>query len=340
MVPHPYVAIEGAIGVGKTTLARILAESLDAEALLEVFEENPFLSDFYSDRARYAFQTQIFFLLSRYRQQHKVIAETLRQRPLISDYLFAKDWLFAHLNLAGDELAMYERVHAILGEQIPVAGLVVYLRASTATLMRRISFRDRAYERQMSWDYIDAVRMAYEAFFADYAAAPVLALDTDDLDLVHDNTVRAEVIRRVRNALSSNSYQLPFPGMAEHGPDASPGAGRRLLDFQRLHRAMDRKGGEMTDLYFQYISLAAAVGELGRSLKAVWLRQDQLAPLVGNRTEARDRALEAISADLQEQLAGALTCLLRLANGASVDLESAYLKEVSQQRELEGGNPV
>src|SRR5512136_940416 len=147
---HPYIAIEGAIGVGKTTLARFLGEGLSAELLLEVFEENPFLSDFYADRARYAFQTQIFFLLSRYRQQHSVIANTISRMPLVSDYLFAKDWLFAHLNLAGDELAMYERVHAILGEQIPAPALVVYLKASTDTLLQRIAHRDRPYERKMA----------------------------------------------------------------------------------------------------------------------------------------------------------------------------------------------
>ena len=135
----PYIAIEGAIGVGKTTLARLLGESLPAEVLLEVFEENPFLGSFYADRARYAFQTQVFFLLSRYRQQHRVIAETIQRTPLVSDYLFAKDWLFAHLNLGGDELSMYERVHAILGEQIPAPSLVIYLRASTETLMQRIA---------------------------------------------------------------------------------------------------------------------------------------------------------------------------------------------------------
>ena len=171
MPPHPYIAIEGAIGVGKTSLARILGQALSAEILLEVFEENPFLSDFYTDRARYAFQTQIFFLLSRYRQQHRVIVNTVKTSPLVSDYLFAKDWLFAHLNLAGDELAMYERVHSILGEQIPTPNLVVYLKAPTDTLMRRIAFRDRAYERQMSPEYIEALRLAYETFFSEYTAA-------------------------------------------------------------------------------------------------------------------------------------------------------------------------
>ena len=119
----------------------------------------------------YAFQTQIFFLLSRYRQQHRVIANTIKTSPLVSDYLFAKDWLFAHLNLTGDELAMYERVHSILGEQIPTPCLVVYLRAPTDTLMRRIAYRDRAYERQMSPEYIDALRLAYETFFSEYSAS-------------------------------------------------------------------------------------------------------------------------------------------------------------------------
>ena len=117
---HEYVAIEGVIGVGKTTLARMLAEDLKSELLLEVFEENPFLGDFYADRARYAFQTQMFFLVSRYHQQHRIIPPTLNQNRLVSDYFFDKDKLFAHLNLAHDELAMYDRVHAILDEQIPV----------------------------------------------------------------------------------------------------------------------------------------------------------------------------------------------------------------------------
>ena len=122
-----YVAIEGPIGVGKTTLARILHEELGGQLLLEVFEENPFLSDFYADRARYAFQTQIFFLLSRYRQQYEMVPRTLALGSLVSDYLFAKDRLFARLNLGGDELAVYEHMHAALGEKIAAPSLVVHL---------------------------------------------------------------------------------------------------------------------------------------------------------------------------------------------------------------------
>jgi len=150
-----YIAIEGVIGVGKTTLARLIKEKLQAQLLLEVFEENPFLSDFYSDRARYAFQTQIFFLLSRYHQQNRVIHKTLEQQSLVSDYSFAKDRLFAHLNLAGDELDMYERVHTILARNIPLPDLVIFLGADTDVLMQRIANRDRLYERNMSRQYID-----------------------------------------------------------------------------------------------------------------------------------------------------------------------------------------
>jgi len=237
---HPYIAIEGAIGVGKTTLARILGEVLPAEVLLEVFEENPFLSDFYADRQRYAFQTQIFFLLSRYRQQHKVIASTLRHSSLVSDYLFSKDWLFAHLNLTGDELATYERVHAILGEQIPAPGLVVYLRASIDILMDRIRYRGRSYERQMERGYIEALQTAYDRFFEEYDDATVLTLDTDGVVIVNDLDARAEVISRVRSALAGEHLQLPLLDVETVTGAPATLARRRLADFQRFHRALDR----------------------------------------------------------------------------------------------------
>lgn len=329
MPVHQYVAIEGAIGVGKTTLARILGEALGADLLLEVFEENPFLSDFYADRARYAFQTQVFFLLSRYRQQHSVIANTLARGPLVSDYLFAKDWLFAHLNLTGDELAMYERVHAILGEQIPEPALVVYLRASTDTLMERIAYRDRSYERQMSRAYLSELRLAYERFFAEYTVAPVLALDTDGVDIVRDPAARGEIVAKVKGALRMDSYQLPLPDL---GAAAEPlpvmNGGRRLTDFQRLHRALDREKGFIADLFFNYICLTEEIGELGSVLKRTWGQQDQLLSRVGNRQEAQLQALDATRADLQEELADALAYLLKIANDAGIDLEGAYLHKM------------
>jgi deoxyadenosine/deoxycytidine kinase len=205
-----YLAIEGVIGVGKTTLARLLAPAFDAAVLLEAFEENPFLSDFYGDRARYGFQTQIFFLLSRYRHQEDVRA-ALARGNLIADYTFAKDRLFARVILAGDELALYERLHDALAERVIRPDLVVYLRADTDTLMRRIAFRDRPYERGMDRTYIEHLRLAYERFFAEYQAGPVLAVDTDRLDFVQDPAQLAVIFERVKSALGIGTYQPALP---------------------------------------------------------------------------------------------------------------------------------
>jgi deoxyguanosine kinase len=210
---HFYVAVEGPIGVGKTTLSRILQEEIGGQLLLEVFEENPFLSDFYQDRARYAFQTQIFFLLSRYRQQHDVVSRILETRSLVCDYLFAKDRLFARLNLAGDELAVYELLHAALAEKIVQPSLVIHLRASTDVLMNRIAVRDRSYERTMSRDYIDDLRLAYERFFADYDQAPLLSIETSDLDVVTQPEDRRYVAALVRTALQHGPYQQTLPDL-------------------------------------------------------------------------------------------------------------------------------
>jgi deoxyadenosine/deoxycytidine kinase/NTP pyrophosphatase (non-canonical NTP hydrolase) len=328
--PHPYIAIEGAIGVGKTSLARILGEALSAEILLEVFEENPFLSDFYTDRSRYAFQTQIFFLLSRYRQQHRVIAQTIRTSPLVSDYLFAKDWLFAHLNLTGDELAMYERVHAILGEQIPSPYLVVYLRAPTDVLMSRIVFRDRTYERHMDVEYIESLRMAYESFFSNYVASNFLTVDTEDLDFVHDTAARAEIVGRVKDAVRAAAYQLPLPDMPPRRAELPQDTefGRRLTDFQRLHRFQDQDRSSPVDLFYQFIGLAEGLGEVGRTLRAVWTKQDRLLAQVGNRQEASETALDSFTTDLQAQLADVFAALLKIANVAGIDLESAYVSRL------------
>ena len=234
-----YVAVEGPIGVGKTTLARILHEELGGQLLLEVFEENPFLSDFYADRARYAFQTQIFFLLSRYRQQYERVPRTLARGSLVSDYLFAKDRLFARLNLGGDELAVYEHMHAALGEKIAAPSLVVHLRASTDVLMNRIATRDRSYERTMSRQYIDELRLAYERFFADYDQAPVLNVDSSALDFVVNLDDRRTIVGLVRNALQQGPTQQPLPQMeptlAEAGGQIVVEEGRHGLgDFQRI----------------------------------------------------------------------------------------------------------
>ena len=210
-----YVAIEGVIGVGKTTLARLLQPAFNAEILLEVFEENPFLSDFYADRERYAFQTQIFFLLSRYHQQRRTVYDLIASgKNLFADYTFAKDALFAQINLKGDELDMYYKVHEALAEKIQKPDLLVYLQASTDTLMQRIAFRDRTYERQMERSYIDDLNHAYDAFFAKpFDHTPVLTIETNNLNIVQNPEHLKLIENRIRQSLSLPPFQqsLPLP---------------------------------------------------------------------------------------------------------------------------------
>ncbi len=254
MARFPFIAIEGVIGVGKTTLARMLAPELGGEALLEVFEENPFLSDFYADRARYAFQTQIFFLLSRYRQQHQAVPDALTRGPLFSDYTFAKDSLFAHLNLSGDELTVYEKLHTALAEKIPTPDLLVYLRADLDTLMARIAMRDRPYERGMDRSYIDSLRLAYEGFFTAYTASPVLVIDTNNLNIVAEPQAYAGVRERIRSALSGTFQQalLPVPTETPTAPrriETAPNSrdARTLRDFAALTQSIGNLGAILSD---------------------------------------------------------------------------------------------
>lgn len=202
-----YIAIEGVIGAGKTTLARLSQKEFDAEILLEIFEENPFLVRFYQDRKRYAFQTELFFLLSRYHQQHEAVPRALARGNLVSDYAFEKNRIFASLNLEGDEWTMYERVYAILASKIPTPDLVVYLRADTDVLMERIALRDRTYERRMERDYIAALDRAYKDFFARYSLAPVLAIDTNALDIVHRAEDLNQIVQQIREKLKTRPYQ-------------------------------------------------------------------------------------------------------------------------------------
>ncbi|MBI5297751.1 MAG: deoxynucleoside kinase [Chloroflexi bacterium] len=208
-----YVAIEGVIGVGKTTLARLLQSRFNSDLLLEIFEENPFLSDFYGDRQRYAFQTQIFFLLSRYRQQNSTVPKILAEgKSLLADYTFAKDALFARINLGGDELTMYDKVHEALGEKIPKPDLVVYLQASTEVLMQRIAFRDRPYERQMERDYIDELNRAYDDFFSKtFDHTPVLTIDTNNLNIIQNTEHLGYIENRIRESLGLLPFQPSLP---------------------------------------------------------------------------------------------------------------------------------
>lgn len=210
-----YIAIEGVIGVGKTTLARLLQSVFNAEILLEVFEENPFLSDFYADRNRYAFQTQIFFLLSRYHQQRRTVPDMLATgKNLFADYTFAKDALFARINLKGDELDMYYKVHEALAEKIHKPDLLVYLQATTDTLMQRIALRDRSYERQMERSYINELNLAYDDFFSKpFDHTPVLTVDSNSLNVIQNPEHLKLIENRIRQSLNLPPFQqqLPMP---------------------------------------------------------------------------------------------------------------------------------
>jgi deoxyguanosine kinase len=205
-----YLALDGVIGVGKTSLARLLQPTFGAQVLLEVFEENPFLSDFYGDRARYAFQTQIFFLLSRYHQQRQA-PELLQQGSLIADYTFAKDALFAGINLSGDELVLYTRLHTALADKVVKPDLVVYLRAPTPVLLDRIARRGRPYEQHMDPEYIATLNRAYDAFFAEPGPSPVLTIECQDLDFVNSPEDLRCVAERIQAALGDGAYQASLP---------------------------------------------------------------------------------------------------------------------------------
>ncbi|MDX1601142.1 MAG: deoxynucleoside kinase [Anaerolineales bacterium] len=206
-----YLAIEGVIGVGKTSLARLLQHEFESQILLEAFEENPFLSEFYEDRERYAFQTQIFFLLSRYRQQRDAVPSAIEHGDLIADYTFEKDRLFARLNLEGDELATYRLVHSALAERIPVPDLIVYLQVDTEVAMQRIALRDRPYERSMDQDYIDQLNRAYEAQFGRASRDEVLPIETSHLDFVARREHLEQIANRIRDALGIPPYQAQLP---------------------------------------------------------------------------------------------------------------------------------
>lgn len=200
-----YIVIEGVIGVGKTTLATLLGERLNFHTVLEQIditgEEGDrvkhFLNNFYADRARYAFQTEVFFLLNRYRQQQSEVQPAASTGNVAGDYLFAKTKLFAGLNLSGDELVLFDQLYDALARQIARPDLVVYLQASLDTLMARIYQRDRSFERNMDPRYIEHLSGVYEQFFDGYSDTPLLKIQTDHLDLIRDAEAQQKVIDAV-----------------------------------------------------------------------------------------------------------------------------------------------
>lgn len=204
--PAYYIAIEGVIGVGKTSLARILSDQLGSRLILEKFEENPFLSDFYRDRQRYAFQTQLFFLLSRYRQQMELMQTDIFHRSLITDYIFAKDRLFAYINLDEKELHLYDQLYSILSREVTKPDLVIYLQADTDRLMKNIDLRGRSYEQNMDRTYIDSLNQFYNQFFFHYNQTPLLIINTTDIDFVNKQEDLDEVMKYIQQPPSGTKY--------------------------------------------------------------------------------------------------------------------------------------
>ncbi len=192
-----HIAIEGVIGAGKTTLATMLAERLNARLVLERFEENPFLAKFYEDTEHYAFQTQIFFLLSRYKQQQELFQADLFHNFVLSDYIFDKDKIFAYLTLQDDELKLYEAVLGAIEKNIPVPDLVVYLQSSVDRLMTNIRSRGRRYEENMSEEYIRDLNEAYNYFFFRYKSSPLLIVKATEIDFVNNEKDFEDLLEQI-----------------------------------------------------------------------------------------------------------------------------------------------
>lgn len=204
-----FVAVEGPIGVGKTSLAKLLAKELRAKTVLEEVDQNPFLSEFYQDRREYAFQTQVFFLLSRYRQQKELVQIDLFTRRIVTDYIFAKDKIFAYLNLDDNELSLYEHILPFLERDIPIPDLVIYLQSSPERLMRRIRERGRPYEKPLSLDYLRELSQAYTKFFFHYTDSPLLVVNVEEVDFVKDHKLLKALIEQLRAPFRETRFWVP-----------------------------------------------------------------------------------------------------------------------------------
>tara|TARA_B100001750_G_C15491280_1_gene591405 strand:+ start:363 stop:1004 length:642 start_codon:yes stop_codon:yes gene_type:complete len=208
-----YVAIEGTIGVGKTSLANLLSNKLGAKLVLEVFEDNPFLSDFYEDPERHAFQTQLWFLLQRYQQQQDLRQVDMFQNLVITDYMFVKDRLFASLNLNEKEMSLYDTVANMMERNVIGPDLVIFLQADTETLMRNIARRGRDFEKNMSEDYIDALNQVYNEYFFRYQDTPLVIINTNNIDFVHNQGDLDEVINYIRQPVTGTKFFNPTTGL-------------------------------------------------------------------------------------------------------------------------------
>lgn len=204
-----YIAVEGVIGVGKTSLCSLIGEQFSAKIVFEKFEDNPFLEDFYKDKERFAFQTQLYFLLSRYRQHQEMMQVELFHKLLVSDYMFVKDKIFANINLSDKELTLYNSVVTLLERDIPNPDLVIYLQSSTSRLMTNIKKRGRYYEDLITQEYIQELNDAYNDFFLRYDRSPLLIVNSTDIDFVDNKEDQVNLMEKIRQPFSGTRYYNP-----------------------------------------------------------------------------------------------------------------------------------
>ena len=204
-----YIALEGPIAVGKTSLAQLLSKELGARLILEDFEDNPFLAEFYNDPERFGFQTQLFFLLQRYRQQQELRQVDMFQKLLVTDYMFVKDRLFASLNLNEKEMQLYDTVANLLERNVIKPDLVIYLQADTDLLMKNIAKRGRAMEKNITWEYIDALNQVYTEYFFRYQETPLVIINTNNIDFVKNESDLQDVINYIRQPVSGTKFFNP-----------------------------------------------------------------------------------------------------------------------------------
>jgi deoxyguanosine kinase len=207
-----YIAIEGPIGVGKTSLAQALGLKIGARIVLEDTDSNPFIARFYQDPEKYAFPVQLYFLLTRYNQQRQLAQQDLFAQATVTDYLLAKDRIFARLNLDPDELVLYEGVYRLLDGQLARPDLVVYIRARVEVLAERLRKRNRTFERHISMEYLESVAAAYRDFFFYYDETPLLVVDSSEIDFVDDPGDLEDLLREIDRTVTGSHYYVPRKG--------------------------------------------------------------------------------------------------------------------------------
>ena len=207
-----YIAIEGPIGVGKTSLAQALGLRLGARIVFEDTDSNPFIARFYQDPEKYAFPVQLYFLLTRYNQQRQLAQQDLFAQATVTDYLLAKDRIFARLNLDPDELVLYEGVYRLLDGQLAKPDLVVYIRARVEVLAERLRKRNRTFERHISLEYLERVSAAYRDFFFYYDETPLLVVDSSEIDFVADPADLEDLLREIDRSGTGSHYYVPRKG--------------------------------------------------------------------------------------------------------------------------------